>query len=100
MSAAENISGRVRRLRKLKGWTQAEAVGQFNRVSGENWSEASWGLAERVGKGRQRAWTANEIYALAQLFEVPVGDLFETFCGRCEGTPPLGFTCNVCGSVG
>lgn len=101
MSAAENISRNVRRLRRARGWTQAEAAQRFSTVAGQPQSNASWSAGEQVGKSRQRQWTANDVAALSMLFEVPIGDLFEATlpCRQCNDHPPAGFTCNTCGGA-
>ncbi|MFE9127005.1 helix-turn-helix transcriptional regulator [Streptomyces sp. NPDC007148] len=99
MSAAENISRNVRRLRRAKGWTQEDAARRMSAVSGKRVSLASWSAAERSPEtGRPKAWTANEIAALAELFGVAAGDLFGDHCSKCGGEPPVGFTCNTCGA--
>lgn len=104
MSAAENISRNVRRLRRARGWTQAEAAQRFVKITGAPpQSKAAWSAAERAPEtGRPKSWTANEVAVLAELFGVPVGDLFEAQppCRACNDRPPNGFTCNTCGAAG
>jgi len=102
VTAAEIISRNVRRMRRARGWTQAEAAQRFTEITGQPQSNASWSAGEQVGRPRQRQWTANDIAGLAALFEVPVGDLFESQppCRACGGEPPAGFTCNTCGTGG
>jgi transcriptional regulator with XRE-family HTH domain len=102
MSAAENISRNVRRLRRARGWKQAEVAEHMAALTGSPWSAATWGAAERASEaGRTKSWTANEIAALAELFDMPVGDLFEPQppCRACNDQPPVGFTCNTCGAA-
>ncbi|MBE4735774.1 hypothetical protein [Streptomyces caniscabiei] len=100
MTAAEIISRNIRRLRRARGWTQAETAQRFSAITGQPQSNASWSAGEQVGKARQRGWTANDIAALAELFGVPVGDLFEPQppCRACDGKPPAGFACLTCGA--
>lgn len=102
MTAAEIISRNVRRMRLARGWTQAETARRFSEITGQPQSVASWSAGEQVGKARQRQWLANDVAALALLFDVPVGDLFEPQppCRSCNGEPPAGFTCNACGTGG
>ncbi|MEX3206024.1 helix-turn-helix domain-containing protein [Streptomyces acidiscabies] len=103
MTAAEIISRNVRRLRRARGWTQAEAAQKLSAITGQLLSNVSWSAAERSPEtGRPKSWTANEIAALAELFDVPVGDLFEPQppCRVCGEKPPVGFTCNACGMGG
>lgn len=103
MSASENISRNVRRLRNARRWTQEEAAQRFIRITGApSMSKASWSAGERAAETRRsKSWTANEIAALAELFDVPVGDLFQAQppCRACEDNPPAGFTCNTCGGA-
>jgi hypothetical protein len=75
MTAAETVSRNVRRLRWARGWTQEEAGQKFGAIYGEVWSNAMWSIGEQTGGQRQRAWTANQLVALAELFGVAVGDL-------------------------
>lgn len=100
MSTAQNVSASVRRLRKARGWTQTEAGERFGAIYGEVWSATTWMFAEKVGGRRQRSWTANELAAVAELFGVTVDDLMSNDCTQCEGAPPQGFTCNLCGLPG
>lgn len=104
MTAAENISRNVRRLRRARGWTQEEAAQLFGRIAGAPaMSKASWSAGERAPEtGRPKSWTANEVAALAELFGIPVGDLFDPQppCRACNDQPPAGFTCNTCGQAG
>jgi transcriptional regulator with XRE-family HTH domain len=103
VTAAEIISRNVRRLRRARGWTQAEAAQHLSIITGQLLSNASWSAGERAAEtGRPKSWTANEIAALAELFDVPVGDLFEPQppCRSCGDQPPAGFTCNSCGTGG
>lgn len=103
MSARDNISKNVRRLRRARGWTQEEACTRFGNVIGAPaMSKASWSAGERAPEtDRPKSWTANEVAALAVLFGVSVGDLFaaEDGCRVCDDRPPAGFTCNTCGGA-
>lgn len=103
MSAAQNVSRNVRRLRRSKGWTQGEAAERMSALMGSCVSEPSWSAGERAAvSGRTKSWTANEIAALAELFGVAIGELFlapEEVCPACGGNPPAGFTCNACGGA-
>lgn len=103
MTAAHNISRNVRRLRRAKGWTQAEAAERMAALTGFRTSTASWSAGERAPEtNRAKSWSANEVAALAELFEVPVGDLFEAHppCRACDDKPPAGFACLTCGAGG
>jgi transcriptional regulator with XRE-family HTH domain len=100
VSAAQTVSRNVRRLRRARGWTQEEAAERFREISGLPQSKASWSAGEQVGKARQRLWTANDLAALAELFGVAIGDLFNERCSKCAGDPPAGFTCDTCGTSG
>lgn len=99
LNAARTVSRNVRRLRRARGWTQEEAGQSFGAVYGETWSNAVWSASEQTDGRRQRAWTADQLAAVAELFGVTVGDLFAECCSKCGGEPPTGFTCNTCGGA-
>lgn len=99
MSAAQTVSQNVRRLRRARGWTQKEAAQRFSAIYGEVWSNAVWSQSEQADRERQRPWTADQLVAMAAMFEVTVGDLLAECCSQCGGTPPAGFTCNTCGGA-
>lgn len=103
MSAAHNISRNVRRLRRARHWTQEEAAERFSRIfGGSPVSKVTWSAGERAPEtNRPKSWTANEVAALAVLFGVPVGDLFDSAlpCRACGGQPPSGFICKACGTA-
>lgn len=69
-----------------RGWTQAEATERLAEHLGEAWSVASWSAAERSVTGsRVREFTAEEIAALAQTFNLPIAWFFLPPAGRGNG---------------
>lgn len=88
------VAHNVRRLRRVRRWTQGD-FGARLEPFGFRWSLATLSAAE---KGR-RAWTANELAAVALAFGVGVAELFEPLsqCENCKGMPPKGFVCGSCG---
>jgi len=92
MSAARNVAANVRRLRREKKWTQAEAAHRLHRAGGPLLTKASWSALERSAEtDRVRAFTADEIASLASVFSVSVCALFAELpalvaCPRCEGS--------------
>lgn len=102
MNAARTIARNIRALREAGGLTQAEACRALA-FEGVQWSPAVWSSAERsVSTERVRAFTADEVAALARVFRVSVGVLFDDSesCSICRDRPPAGFTCNTCGKGG
>lgn len=70
---AENLS----RARKNQGWSQEELGDKLGQHLGHPWSVASVSAAERsVDSGRARRFDANEIAALAQVFNLPISYFF------------------------
>ena len=83
----------IRTLRQRKGWTQAE-LGELM-----GWPNASTVCAaEGHRNGRQRGFTTGEVRQLAAIFDVTMWQLTAR-CENCNGRPPNGFSCLVCGST-
>lgn len=88
------VAANVRRLRRAASWSQDDARARLTEVTDGrlDWSRATWSAAERSVDGiRQRAFTADEIVALAEVFGVEVGELFRGHtgtrpCPTCRGT--------------
>ncbi|MEU3432394.1 helix-turn-helix transcriptional regulator [Streptomyces sp. NPDC006863] len=96
--AAKRIGEHLRRLRRQAGMSQAEAgVAIAAHRGAPSWSRQAVNAAERGN----RAWTADDVVALAATFGVTPGSLFEEVptCGQCHGTPPIGFSCLACGAT-
>ncbi|WP_371787436.1 helix-turn-helix domain-containing protein [Streptomyces albidoflavus] len=93
---ADVISANVRILRRRKRWTQEQAGQKWETVTGRAISAQSWYAMERPGS---RAWTADDIEAAADLFDVePVALLVPLdTCAQCNDQPPAGFICATCG---
>jgi transcriptional regulator with XRE-family HTH domain len=64
--------------RTLHGWTQEEAAKRLEPHLGQRWSKASWSAAERsvAGERRSREFTADQIYAFAKGFDLPLTFFF------------------------
>ncbi|WP_412080769.1 helix-turn-helix transcriptional regulator [Streptomyces sp. SCL15-4] len=95
--AARRIGQHLKRLRQKAGISQAEAGRRIAEQRGvPAWSRQAINAAERGG----RAWTADDLVALAAAFGVTPGSLFGEVptCTRCQGVPPDGFRCNTCGA--
>ena len=96
MTPNEITAANVRRLRKARGWSQAELARQ-------------WGVSVTVvvnseaaaGRRKPRIISVNDVVALAGVFGVPVTDLISmSRCPVCEGAPPRGLSCRTCGAEG
>lgn len=95
--AAQRIGEHLKRLRKKAGISQAEAGRRIAvQRSAPAWSRQAINAAERG----DRAWTADDMVALAAAFGVTPGSLFDEApeCARCQGAPPEGFACTGCGA--
>lgn len=95
--AAQRVGQHLKRLRKQAGISQAEAGRLIAEQRGvPTWSRQAINAAERG----DRAWTADDMVALAAAFGVTPGSLFEPIptCANCFGLPISGFTCNTCGT--
>jgi anti-sigma regulatory factor (Ser/Thr protein kinase) len=81
----------IRVLRQRRGWNQAR-LGEMM-----GWHSASTVCAaEGHRNGRQRGFTADEVTRLAAIFGVSAWQLTSR-CANCDGRPPNGFGCLVCG---
>jgi transcriptional regulator with XRE-family HTH domain len=67
------VAYNMTRARRSRGWTQQEVADRLERYTGRVWSKASISAAERSWQGgRPRRFDANELVALAVIFETPV----------------------------
>jgi transcriptional regulator with XRE-family HTH domain len=74
MTANQVVSYRLRQARLLRGWTQADAAERLAPYLGVRWSVAILSAVEvgaRDGR-RVRRFSADQLFALARGFEVPV----------------------------
>jgi transcriptional regulator with XRE-family HTH domain len=90
MRAAENL----RRMRQHRGFSYAELA---RRLAGLGHPILDTGLL-KIEKGDRRV-DVDDLVALAAALEVSPADLLGP-CSACTGTPPPGFTCDVCGKSG
>lgn len=71
------VAANVRRLRHARGWTQAEFGLRLKPYLGHSLCQAAVSALERSAAGeRLRIFSANDLVALAQVFDVPVLCLF------------------------
>ncbi|MFI5808901.1 hypothetical protein [Streptomyces sp. NPDC051561] len=96
---ADVISANVRILRRRNRWTQGQAGQEWETVTGRTMTAQSWHFLERSGG---RAWTADDIEAAADLFDVEPATLLVPLdvCAQCDDRPPAGFICATCGVEG
>ena len=82
----------MRRLRRKAGWTQ-DQLG--DKIGG--WSKSTVCIAE---KG-DRAFTLDDVDRIAAALGRSAADLLALPpCTVCEGSPPAGMDCRVCGTKG
>lgn len=88
------VARSVARLRQQKGMTYTELE---KRLADIGRPIPILGL--RRLEGGDRRVDADDLAALAQVFGVQPWSLTEpAHCDACLGSPPAGFTCNVCGA--
>lgn len=97
MTPNEIVADNMRRLRRARGWSQAELA-------------LHWGVPvtvvvnseEKGARRKPRVFGINDVVALARTFGIPVGELISppAPCANCGGWPPEGFTCQQCGAEG
>lgn len=72
-TASQVVAHNLTRARQLRGLTQAEVAKRLSTFTGTNWSQATVAQAEGSVLGvRVRQFTANELVALARVFDLPV----------------------------
>lgn len=77
LSINEIVSYNLMRARRSNAWTQQDVADLLEKYTGRAWSNASVSAAERAWQGgRPRKFDANELVALAKIFDVPVGYFF------------------------
>ena len=71
------IAWNVRRLRRERGWTQAELADRLSERDDKPWTFSMVSDAETAGRAdRNRQFTVNEVSVLARVFQVSVIALF------------------------
>ena len=71
------IAWNMRRLRRERGWTQAELAERMTRRDDKPWTFSMVSDAETAGRsGRDRQFTVNEVSVLARVFQVSMIALF------------------------
>jgi DNA-binding XRE family transcriptional regulator len=96
-SGSQLVSYNMRRLRKARGWRQAELGAMLG------WTNVTVSNAERPRAGRRaRRFCIDDVIRVAGAFGVTVEDLLAppADCRQCKGSPPPGYTCNTCGGPG
>lgn len=87
------VGANIRVLRQRRGWSQAK-LGELM-----GWPTPSTVCAAEGRRGgRQRGFTTDEVRRLGVIFGVPPGKL-TTVCANCDGYPPAGFACLICGAT-
>lgn len=102
---SEHVARNVRRLRRARRWTSSDLASRMADVgcplTQPMVANIETGRPDAAGR-RRRDVSADELFAFARVFGVPVEDLVAETpqCGRCAGSPPAGFACTQCGAVG
>jgi transcriptional regulator with XRE-family HTH domain len=72
-TASQVVAHNLTRARELRGLTQVEVAERLTKFTGSKWSQATVAQAEgSVAGQRVRQFTANELVALARVFDLPV----------------------------
>jgi len=71
LTANQVVSRNLREARLILGLTQEQAAAQLEQLTGKHWSKSTYSLAENPG-GRVKRWDADDLYALALVFNQPV----------------------------
>jgi len=80
------VASNISRARLLRGWTQDQASEALAPYFGTRVSAASWSAMERsVDGGRIREFTADDLFALARGFALPIGFFLTPPSGEAPG---------------
>lgn len=95
MPISEAVIGRVRSLRKGRGLT-AKELAQIMTDCGYPTTRTAIAQAEC---GYRKEISVDWLWSASQALRVPVNKvLFGPDCATCDDNPPVGFTCNSCGT--
>lgn len=73
ISAGALVASNLRAIRARRGWTQVEVARRLGQATGRNFTQASISAMETGGtNGRQRRFSADQLYLLAEVFDVSV----------------------------
>ncbi|MGW4648065.1 helix-turn-helix domain-containing protein [Kitasatospora sp. NPDC004289] len=93
-TSAEVIA-RIRRHRLADGMS-AQALADALTANGHPIARSTIAKQET---GKATAITVDQVVATAQVFKIPPEALLSDMpCAICEGEPPAGFACNLCGA--
>lgn len=98
---SDSIRRNVRVLRLARGWSIAQLSRACVPLDPSLTVDSLANLERGADNGRRpaRRITADDLYTLACVFEVPASFLVDdSGCPTCLGRPPRGFTCNACGA--
>lgn len=94
--AARNVAANLRRLRDARGLSTTA----LERMLGERDRPIHSSAITRI-EHCQRGVDVDDLVVLADIFDVSPTALLEPFeCPTCEGEPPSGFVCRMCGAEG
>lgn len=94
---SQAVIKRIQHLRESKGYSSYELA---KRIGKAGLTITGQGIT-RQERGSVAAVTVDYVFAAARALEVsPASLLGLEKCERCQGAPPSGFICAVCGMVG
>ena len=77
LTVNEIVAHNLREARQVLGMTQQQAAEQLTKVTGHKWTKTALSQAESSSSGRIRRFDADDLYALAVVFNQPVGFFLE-----------------------
>jgi transcriptional regulator with XRE-family HTH domain len=93
---SRQVTANIRRLRRARGLSARALAEEISR-QGHPVSEY---VIAQYECGVRRTLPLDYVACAARALGVMVGLLLgEEPCPKCQGTPPVGFTCNACGAV-
>ena len=95
-SVGRAVAANVRHLRTAQGISTA----RLSKMLGEHGRPIQATGITRI-EGLYRAVDADDLVALADIFGVSPAEMLTPFrCKACNGEPPAGFSCRICGADG
>jgi transcriptional regulator with XRE-family HTH domain len=96
LPASSRLIARIRTMRKMRGMSQQQLA---ERITAAGYRIGRVGIANSEA-GARKELPSDFAFAAATVFGVSVERLLsDVTCTACQDIPPVGFSCNICGTA-